>query len=157
MSEQVKILWVRDQYFGPVNGLAQYQGNKVWFRRVEDEYTRPKERSSNDYNNEDKIYPDVKKYSFELLQLDESILAGVEADHEEYCKLTGMAAQYGEAHKINLPAQVEPKEEENKWRGLGRVAVHKFKYNPQQIQGKVIAKIQAEQISNYLVAHEVKK
>lgn len=33
---KVKILWVQDENNGPVNGLAEYNGEKLWFSRTTD-------------------------------------------------------------------------------------------------------------------------
>jgi len=77
-STYVKILWVRDYHDGPINGLADYQGEKVWFCRS--------------------MVPSSRSYS--LVKLDPDFLKLIEEDHISFCEKTGAPLNHGDPIKI---------------------------------------------------------
>jgi len=144
-----KILWIHDQFNGPVNGLATDSNDiKLWFRRT-----------SNDTD---------KLHTYEILQIDPEILEIVENDHAKYCLESGKPLLHGD------PVQIKKKEittkvdfstikPENKEgfeivkKSLVTTNTYNHVYDPNDITGLVIDKISAKEFSNYHVPHRLEK
>lgn len=119
---QAKILWVQDDFDGPVNGVVEYNGEKLWFARVENpsvvsstdvpvpetkkekastEKSGKEEESDSDDDWDEPADEDIEytMRSFQLLRLEPSLLQAVTDNHIEYCKATGAPLNHGDPIK----------------------------------------------------------
>lgn len=128
MHKTVKILWVHDDFEGPVNGLVQYGDEKLWFNRIETSRqvdTQVAKSSIDSLQQEDlslKLPPiisstdipvpsqpldlqeEIRTYS--LTRLSSDILQIVEDNHVAYCNETGAPFNHGDPIKIRRRQQV---------------------------------------------------
>jgi hypothetical protein len=93
--EQVKILWVQDEYEGPMSGLAEYNGEKVWFSRI----NTPSIISSTDVP-----VPDVESATnsriYYLHRLSPEDLDKLTDIHIDYCSQMGSPLNHGDPMTI---------------------------------------------------------
>ena len=144
-----KILWVHDDFGGPVNGLAEFNGQKVWFSRMEVPFI---DDTTDDLS--------LKDRSYILTALSDDTLEMVEKDHIEYCEKTGAPLFHGDIRKIEKAdlKEIIPKEEEGVEvdpRLLANVTVFNHTYDPNNISGTYLAFISEKEFENYLVPQRV--
>ena len=150
--DKVKILWVHDEFEGPLNGLAEYHGDKVWFNRS---MISPTDHSS------------CRLYT--LLKLEENTLKMVEENHVKYCNETGAPLNHGDPLKIRrkqyiskvdlskFATEINPKDNsfDATQRVLTSVNVFNHTFNSQGIFGHYTATIKETDFSNYFVPHQI--
>jgi len=147
-ENSVKILWVHDDFDGPINGLAEYKGEKVWFSRSLIPTTEN----------------EVRMYS--LIKLDPEMLSSVEENHVAYCKETGSPFHHGDPIRIKGKTKVVkmdlskiiPEGEDGvdtTQRVLANIKIYNHSYDPQQIYGEFITKIKETDITNYFVPRKI--
>lgn len=138
--EKATILWVQDNINGPINGVAKYKDEEVWFSK-----------------NESK---------FHLFKLSNDILNKLTENHKNYCELTGKPLKHGDPTKIKrhkqvvkIPTKPHIKEGENsveaKLRSLGDSATFYHSVNPLDITGEPLAIIEESDFDNYYVPNKV--
>ncbi|CAH6420091.1 Hypothetical protein HVR_LOCUS1095 [uncultured virus] len=144
----VKILWVHDDFDGPVNGLAEYKGEKVWFERI---YLSSEEERTYNLKKVDSLYI-------------EDIL---ERNHAAYCEQTGAPLNHGDPLKMKRKIQmvnkvdltkIIPKGEDSvevTQRVLSNTKKFTHSYDPQNIPGEIFTTIKQGQFSNYLVPRRI--
>jgi len=163
---QAKILWVHDDYEGPMNGLAEYQGEKLWFKRS----SMPDIISSTDVpvpSDDSQSSSTTRVYV--LLKLDPKMLDMIEQNHISYCNETGAPLNHGDPIKLRKKKQIVkadfskyiPEGEsfengiETIQRTLTNVTIYKHTYSPQNIIGDYITTINETDFSNYFVPRRV--
>jgi hypothetical protein len=163
---QANILWVQDEYDGPMNGLVEYNGEKLWFSRL----NTPSIISSTEipvpYLNTDETTEntDVERtYLLHRLSGDDLIL--VTENHLAYCEETGAPVNHGDPFVIrSRPKAVrmdvevakslipEGKEVlETTKRPLGHIKRYDHKIIPGTIKGEFVTVIKESQFKNYLI------
>lgn len=137
----VKILWIQHAFNGPLNGLAEYKGEKVWFRKVE--------------NSESELISS----KYELVKLSEDDLKKVEDNHIRYCKELNLPLHYGYEAKPTKPVKMISRDKE---KGTGKIRVltenakiftHSFVCS--DLKGEVVALIKDEEFSNFNIPRKV--
>lgn len=150
---QAEILWVHDDFNGPLNGLCLYEGNKCWYKRTTDVQIDSSESTENsEYN---------------IYKLTDNLLEQIENEHKEYCKITGAPVAHGDPHIIKRNTRVErrtpttPKTSEEEIevqrRSLLTVEKYEYKMNPMNISGELIATIKQKCFSNYYLPRRVER
>lgn len=140
--EKTKILWVQDNINGPINGIAFYNNEKVWFSRSDD-------------NDE-----------FKLFKISGDLLLQLEENHKKYCDSTGQPLNHGDPIKIKragnvnkIPTKSHMKEGETsveaQLRSLGCSTTYVHTINPLNIKGELIATIKENDFENYNVPNKV--
>lgn len=131
------ILWVHDDFDGPVNGMASYEGKEVWFCRT----VLPGVVSSTDIKTPNVI--DLKR-EYKLFDLQPDIAKKLTEIHDEYADLMGYPKRHGDGFSLKKSVTV---------------AVKKFEhgYDPNAINGTYIKTIKEEDFKNYLVAKRLVK
>ena len=132
----VKILWVNEEYDGPMNGVADYKGEKVFFVRL----GTPSIISSSEViissNGEesDRLY--------QLYKIDEESMSTLEENHRDYSEKTGAPLNHGDPRKV-------------KQRKKG-TEVTKFVHNlPRNVQSEYVTTITESEFSNYFVPNRL--
>lgn len=77
-EEEVKIIWVGHDFNGPINGIAEYKSEKLWFNRI----------------SEGEIC------TYDLYRIDNDTMESLQKNHEEYCKITGRPLLHGDAIRV---------------------------------------------------------
>ena len=144
--ELVKILWCHDFYNGPMNGLAEYQNKKVWFRRTSYDET---------------------PFSFEILSLKDDYIEFLEKSRDEYAISSGNPRNWEDPiilkkkrpmNKMNFTQMTD--DERNsldcKKRCLSKSILYNHPYNPDLIEGDIICTISESGFSNYTIPHTFK-
>lgn len=117
----ISILWVQDGLDGPISGVANYYGRKLWFQRKpetapplvsdrdrevrileqleregkEDDFDRLLESLGDDYEEERaNILPSPALY--DLLELEPGLLQQLETNHAAYCAHTNLPYYHGD-------------------------------------------------------------
>lgn len=140
MSKQTKILWVQDEYDGPMNGLAEYNQEKVWFSRM----NTPTDRM------------------YELYRLSEQMLIDVTNNHICHCDKTGYPLNHGDPFKIkrrNKGTKISTEvfqgqdeiEVELERRSMSIVKKYEHFIIPSDVKGELITTIYESDFNNYLV------
>lgn len=153
---QVRILWVQDLHEGPLNGLCEFKGEKLWFSRIS-------ESSSTQNDNED-----LPTRSYVLYKLDPEMLQIVEDNHIAYCNETGSPLNHGDPTKFKRRTQMlkgdlskclkEGSEEEGveaTQRSLSNVVIYNHTFNSREIYGEYVSVIKETDFSNYSVPHRI--
>ena len=161
-----KILWVQDEFEGPVNGLAEYKGEKVWFARI-DGVTVPSSLyappiiSSTDVPVPIDEIPNYEKH-YCLSRLTDECLKEVTLNHLRHSEETGSPLNHGDPIKIRRRAMVNKmktpivQEDENMTiRSLGKITTYNHKVNPQNIRGEYFDTIKESQFTNFMMPHRV--
>lgn len=145
----VKILWVHDDFNGPMNGLAEYEGEKVWFDRV-----------SNEEQSEERSYT-IKRVDATLIE------CVLEPDHKDYCEIIGAPLKHGDPIKVkrsrqmvtkmDIASAIPPGEEslEVQPRVLSQTKRFVHRYDPQCLPGEIITTIKESQFTNYFVPRRI--
>jgi hypothetical protein len=130
-----EILWVQDDFAGPMNGLALYEGKKVWFQRIatpvaekeekpfepEDKQSKKSSSKEDEAKKSDDIddfeIPDeesddegpsvIEAYQFQLLSLSPITLETLQSDHEKKCAITGAPLKHGDPHIRHATKKVD--------------------------------------------------
>jgi hypothetical protein len=140
--EKVTILWVQDNINGPINGLAKYEDEEVWFSR------------------------DDNSTSFKLFRLSKDIKQKLIENHDKYCELTGKPLKHGDPIKIRrhkevkkIPTKNHIKQGESsveaKIRTLGESSSYIHTINPLDITGDLIKIINQSDFTNYFVVNKI--
>lgn len=159
LSKKIKILWVHDDFEGPMNGLAEYEGEKLWFSRS----VVPITISSTDVpvgENESSEVPSMRVYA--LTRLTPEFLSRIEENHVAYCNQTGAPFYHGDPIKIRKIPQITkmdlskiiPEGEDGidtTQRPLAQIKVYNHTYDPQNIFGEYVTTIKETDIINYFV------
>lgn len=153
MAHSAKILWVHDDFQGPMNGLAEYKGEKVWFSRT------PSLVSSTDIPVEPSA-PETRCYL--LLRVEPQTLALIEENHVEYCKETGMPLRHGDPHRVERKQQVRKMDYSKVASGfdvsqrvMTKIKQFNHSYEPQNVQGELICLIREDEFENYAVERKI--
>jgi len=114
---QAKILWVQDDFDGPINGIAEYNNEKLWFSCVENPFgvsstdisvpesiKEPTHGEQHDIeedtddNWDEVVDEDVVSIerSFRLVRLEPSLFEAVNDNHTKYCLATGSPLNHGD-------------------------------------------------------------
>jgi hypothetical protein len=153
-----KILWVQDDHEGPMNGLAEYNGDKVWFARI-DGITIPSSIYAPVVSSTDMPENNIRYYC--LCRLTDECLKEVTDNHAAHCNETGAPFNHGDPLRIKRRPLVQTIEFTNNeqtdptTRSLGKITVFNHKINPQQIQGEYVATIKESEFTNFMVPHRV--
>lgn len=157
MNGHTQILWVYDDFDGPMTGLLQYNDENLWFNRV---IELSDIINTNDNNSENV----VRKYN--LMRLNSDFLKEIKIDHEEYCKQTGAPLNHGDPRIIKKRPQITKydyekinqngEDMEATFRSLMNVKLIEHKYNTMNICGEFVATINESDIINYFVPHPIK-
>lgn len=159
MAFSLKILWVHDDFEGPMNGIALYNNEKVWFSRLEAPFM---------VSSTETPLPQPLNRMYKLIRLDEKTLQKVEDDHLAYCKETDAPVYHGDPYKIRrttpmnkmdfskLPPLEKPEEGYN-CNNRSMLGMKKFdhSYNPLDITGEFLLAVKESAFSNYLVPHRL--
>jgi hypothetical protein len=161
MEDGLKILWVHDDFDGPVNGLALYNGEKVWFTRVQLPFIveSPDEALV-------KVEEPVRTYNLSRLSPDD--LKFVEDNHLTYCQETGAPLNHGDPMIIKsratvvrpdlkevIPEGQDSIEVETEMRTLISVKQYHHRYDPNQVDGEFICCVKETDFINYRVPRRV--
>lgn len=141
-TSALKILWVHDEFDGPTNGLAEYNGNKVWFRKI------------------------AESDNFELLQLDTELIEKLEINHKAYCEITGRPLLHGDPLILKRKPQTVkmdfskaiPEGEDGidmRKRVLLTTVTHNHSYDPTEVDGPVIVTVKSEDFTNFSVPRRI--
>lgn len=128
---QPTILWVQDESDGPVNGLVNYQDEKLWFSR-----------STIDESG-------VRLYN--LYRLSEDNLNLITLNHVNYCEDTGAPLHHGDSYKIK-----SRKATPNKGSGVRcMLSSNEFQHLivPSDVTGELVTTIKETDFLNYHVPH----
>lgn len=129
--DTVKILWVHDEFNGPMNGLAEYNNDKVWFERL----------------NDDK---ESEERNYKLKKVDALYITDVlENNHKLFCEQTGAPLNHGDPIKINR------KHISSNKNTMITTKTFTHAYDPMNIPGEILIVIKESQFSNYFVPRRV--
>ena len=143
-----EILWVQDEFDGPVNGVMKYNDDILWFSRVQLPFTESVKR--------------VDDRTYILTKLDDETMKLVEEDHRNYCEQTGAPLKHGDPFKLRRKEVIEkpnikdliPNGDDSvelDKRSMLNVKVFTYRYDPANLCGKYITTIKESQITNYAV------
>lgn len=139
MGDNVHIVWVRDHYDGPLNGLAMINDEKLWFKRNN---LVPINIDNNH------VIEDDPEYS--LLRLSPEDLKLVEDNQKDYCAATGEPQHHGDArHKRTTMIK------ENANDKMVECKVFHHRYIAQDITGELVKVIRESDFDNYYVPHVI--
>lgn len=168
-GSNVKILWVQDEYDGPMNGVAEYNGEQVWFSR----FNTPPIVSSTEvpvpYVAPEEVSAPEAQRSYTLQRIDSATMQLATENHIQHCAETGAPVNHGDPIKIRKRPQAvrvetdvaktmsEGKEETIKAekRAMGKFTHFKHQIVPGNIYGEFITVIEESDFSNYLVPRKV--
>lgn len=152
-----KILWVQDQYDGPINGLAEYNGEQVWFSRVGNPSIVSSTEIPIPYLNAESEETVTENRAYTLYRLSAEDMECVVRNHIEHCQETGTPLNHGDAIKMrrrpessNAPSNL-PENIAVALQPLKHLRVYHHKIVPSEVSGEVIATIKESDFSNYLV------
>ena len=167
---QAKILWVQDEYEGPMNGLSEYNGEKLWFSRMSNPsiissteipvpYVNSDVENTSDENLSDRLY--------KLYRLNPTNMFAVSMNHVQHCEITGAPLNHGDPIKIKrktkatkMPTEViqsmipEGKQDielEVEHRSMAAVKQYDYNIVPALVTGELVGIIKQSEFSNYLV------
>lgn len=159
---ELQILWVHDDFDGPVNGLGLYGGEKVWFARSQQPFIVA--------SGDEALVPvpePVRLYN--LTRLSAEVLQIVEDNHVAYCEETGSPLNHGDPMIIKrkpqvvrtdpaklIPAGETEVELDVQLKALLTVKTYSHQYDPNLIQGEFITSIDETNIPNYRVPRQVR-
>lgn len=156
-----KILWVQDDHDGPMNGLAEYNGDKVWFARIDGTTIPSSIYAPPVVSSTDIPVPENNIRYYCLCRLTDECLKAVTDNHIAHCNETGSPFNHGDPIRIKrrpLGQKIEftnNKQTDPTTRSLGQITIFNHKINPQQIQGEYVATIQESEFMNFMVPHRV--
>jgi len=166
MDTPLQILWVNDDLNGPENGLALFQGKKVWFVRnmIPDVVSSiptvtvpmkefPEESSSDG----------SKPVTYTLIELSPELLEKIENDHASYCEKTGTPLRHGDPWIIKKRApttrmdwsKVDPEGLPISPKGMASIQSIPRQINYQSIYGDYITTVTSSDFINFNVPHAV--
>jgi|SRR3972149_7948099 len=153
-----KIVWVHDDFEGPVNGIVEYNGEKVWFSRVQLPYV---------VSSTDVPVPEQDIRTYTLTRISSSDLERLEHNHEDYCEKIGAPVLHGDCYKIRrrplgekadfskIIPEGEEKEVEATKRPLSNVKTFIHTMDVNNLSGEYIDTIPESEFSNYSVPRRV--
>ena len=133
-----EIVWVQDEFNGPMNGMCIYENKKCWFSRMSFEGTEESE--------------------YEIYKLDEDVIENIEREHKEYCETTGSPLLHGDPHIITRNKFMRKGEEEVgkvEKRSLLEVKKYEYKINPMSVCGEKVGTIKQKCFVNYFLPRRV--
>lgn len=154
-TQYAKILWVQDEYEGPMNGFAEYNGEKLWFTRV----GTPSIILSTDNLFQSIEQKNERKYL--LYRLNNVDMVSLTENHKLHCEKTGSPFKHGYPIKITKKYDIvetnstSVENKEIKFKPLGKVKIFKHKILPEKMHGTFVAIIDESNFINYLVPHRV--
>lgn len=162
---RAKILWVQDEYEGPMNGLVEYEGKQLWFSRI----MSPIVVSSTDVPVPDSpVESDEAPVdrAYTLYQLSPENMEAVTANHNQHCEETGSPLKHGDPIRIKSrknQVKMTPEEAKAKFPDeftlkrelLAHVKVYSHKIVPSEMKGEAIATIHESEFENYRVPRMV--
>lgn len=169
---QAKILWVQDENEGPMNGLAEYNGEKLWFARMSNPSVIsstdvPVPYVSSEVEAEDEETENLADRIYMLYRLSPNDMLSVSLNHIEHCDKTGAPLNHGDPIKIKrktkatkMPTEViqsmvpEGKDEVEvklERRSMAAVKQYDHKVVPSLVTGELVTTIKQSEFSNYLV------
>lgn len=140
-----KILWVRNELDGPINGIAIHNDKKRWFCRTSE---------------------DPNKYN--IFDLDENTIDFVEQEHKKFCEATGHPFRHGDPFRKtqkNISQQPHHSQEtldalkdfdlELKKIPMSNIKHFEYSYIPSNFDAKIIEVIHKNDFENFYVPHLV--
>jgi hypothetical protein len=160
--EKATILWVHDYFEVPLNGLAEYKGEQVWFRCD----TQHQIVSSTDVEVPIPSKLENSAHEYSLLRLSKEDMDLVTKDHLEYCTFSGAPLNYGDPVKIKrktITVKADPKtlvEPETKHidaslRSLGDGKHYQHLIIAGTLKGEFLAAIKESDFTNFRVPRRV--
>lgn len=157
--QSATILWVQDDYDGPVNGMVEYNGEELWFSRV----NTPQFKVDISQTINDNL--ESKERTYILYRLSKELFQVVTENHLLHCEETGSPKNHGDPVKIKrkkgvvkmkpevMKTLVSPDKEEIEAepRSLAGIKIFGHKISPDQVTGEFITCIKETAFSNYLV------
>lgn len=137
-----KILWVHDDFEGPMNGLIEYAGEKLWFSRI-------------------KLCSPGR---YILTKLSDELLSSIEKNHVKYCEETGAPLNHGDPIKIKRKSLVSKMDysgtiptdgADTSARILTTCKIYNHNYDPQNIPGDYVTTITENDIINFNVPRTI--
>jgi hypothetical protein len=139
-----KILWVEEEYDGPINGLAEYENQQLWFSKITS-------------TTEERLYV--------LYRLDDNLLKVVTENHVLQCKNTGKPLNHGDPFKIKKKSsmrkfhvdqikQLVPDGKDSielEHRSLSDIKSYTHNIIPSEIKGDIVTILTEKEISNFFV------
>lgn len=176
-----RILWVQDDYEGPMNGLVEYNGEKLWFSRqvtpkiVSSTEVPPPEPVNESDNNEDEKQKCLNRI-YTLVRLSPEHMELIVKNHERYCAETGNPLNHGEpiimrrkSNMIKRPQSkltktLDPTNKDTrsavdvpvKMQGMGNMKEFIHQVVPSQLTGEIVTTIKEADFENYLVPRTFK-
>jgi len=144
-----KILWVNEEYDGPMNGIAEYDGTKTWFVRLNTPSIITSHIIVSTIGNggSDRLY--------QLFKIDEDSMKTLEDNHIRYCEETGAPLNHGDSRKTKHTRQKSTVESEVVLKQKPS-EMKKFIHDlPRNVQSEYITTIRESEFSNYLVSHRL--
>jgi hypothetical protein len=155
--ESARILWVYTENDGPMNGLAEYKGEKLWFSRI-----LTPDTVSSTYVSVPDIVDETTMRKYGLYRLSETSLTTITADHIEYCNTTGSPVNHGDPIKLKGKARASAEVTEinditvpKNVRAFTNSRKHSRSSNTAGLEGEFMEAISETNFSNYHVPHLV--
>jgi len=141
------ILWVQDELDGPINGLAVYNNENLWFSRLE---------SSTDADSE---------HVYSLYRLSDDTLKAVTDNHVAHCNATGSPLNHGDPIIIKRNKHITKMEQttieslipsgkegvEVEPRALSNVKSYIHSISTFDITGDLVISLKQSEFTNYFV------
>ena len=179
MSGKPRILWVQDEYEGPMNGLVEYEGEQLWFSRQ----TNPTIISSTEVptpyvNVESENVQDQRERCnnrlYTLFRLSPNDMKLIIQNHTQYCAETGAPLKHGDPIKIkrhpvikrsesDLSKAVDPANKDTrpevdisvKMNLMHNVSRFQHKIIPSELTGTVVTVIKEVEFDNYYIPRKM--
>lgn len=128
------ILWCVTEYKGPVNGMLEYRGEKLWFQRLDNQ-------------------------TYQLLRISDDLHDLLWENQQRRCAASGRPLRHGDPYTINKPQMVRTKamnlevDEEiemdlGKKTAVTQVVTYVHTVNPFDIKGEEVCIIDKSTITN---------
>ena len=165
---QVKIIWVQDEYDGPMNGIVEYNNEKLWFSRV----NNPAIISSTEIpvpyisNETDDCQLELER-TYVLSRLNNNDMIAITNNHIAHCEKMGAPINHGDPIKIKrkvqsnkisneaiqsmVPEGKSDVELQVESRALVVIKQYDHSIVPGSISGEYVTTIKESEISNYNV------
>jgi hypothetical protein len=159
--EKHKILWVQDEFCGPMTGVVSYNDELLWFSRV----NIPQIISSTDINPDET--EDRNNYTYSLYRLSPEKMDSLWLNHQDYCEKTGAPLHHGDPHKLKRkirkivkdpPEKLVPKDKEYvelEHRAIMDHTTYTHITNTIDVKGEFVITINEKEFSNYSVSRRV--
>lgn len=158
------ILWVQDEYDGPINGIAEFCGEKLWFSRMD---TVPLTEIAV-LSTEENISSSNTQRVYVLYRLTDEMMEAVTNNHLLHCEETGAPKNHGDPIQIRRKQKVSKmkpevmerlipdgqdveKGIEAEHRPLAGVKTYGHKIIPSSVTGEIVKLLLESEFTNYFV------